>query len=163
MKSSAMLFFTEKIRIEMKSNKKQREGSAMNKKLIVCIGGLASMCVFSGCMGPKVNNYGFPTVPGGLLFSEMQNGQIVQKKMLPKYKKFTVVKPVKAEATTTSFVGLVSIGDASYATLKAKALADCREADEIIDLEIDSNHNNILGIVNKVTTVMRGTAIKYQK
>ena len=135
----------------------------MNKKLLLCAGSVVAMTIFSGCLGPKVNNYGFPTVPAGILYSEMQNGQIVQDKILPQTRKFTVLKQVKAEATTTSFLGLVSIGDASYATLKSRALIDCREADEIIDIEVDSSHDCLLGIVNKVTTVLRGTAIQYQK
>lgn len=135
----------------------------MNSKLLLCAGCVATMTLLSGCLGPKVNNYGFPTVPAGILYSEMQNGQIVQNKLIPTTRKFTVLGPVKAEATTTSFLGLVSVGDASYATLKTQALMNYRDADEIIDIEVDSNHYCMLGIVNKVTTILRGTAIQYQK
>ena len=116
-----------------------------------------------GLPRPEGQQLRFPDDSRGILSSEMQNGQIVQNKILPQTRKFTVLKEVKAEATTTSFLGLVSIGDASYATLKSRALVDCREADEIIDIEVDSNHYCMLGIVNKVTTILRGTAIQYQK
>lgn len=133
----------------------------MKPTILLCTGGAAAMLLLSGCLGPKMNNSGFPTVPPGLLYSEMQNAQMVAPKQLPSLRKFTVLKQVKAEAVTTSFCGLVSIGDASYATLKAKALEECRDADDIIDLEVDCIHSNLLGLVNKVTTVIRGVAIKY--
>lgn len=107
----------------------------MKPTTLLCTGGAAAMLLLSGCLGPKMNNSGFPTVPPGLLYSEMQNAQMVAPKQLPSQRKFTVLKQVKAEAVTTSFCGLVSIGDASYATLKAKALEECRDADDIIDLE----------------------------
>lgn len=131
------------------------------KAKFFCALGAAAMLMTTGCLGPKVNNNGFPSAPPGFLYSEMQTAQMVDMKMLPAHLNYTVLKRVKAEAVTTSFCGLISTGDASYATLKAKALQDCREADDIIDLEVDSVHSNILGLVNKVTTVIRGVAIKY--
>ena len=47
------------------------------------------MLLLSGCLGPKMNNSGFPTVPPGLLYSEMQNAQMVAPKQLPSQRKFT--------------------------------------------------------------------------
>lgn len=133
------------------------------KKLLLSAAFAFTAVLMTGCLGPKADNYGFPTVPAGILFSDMQTGQIVQHKTLPQERKFKVLKRVSAEATTTAFIGLVSIGDASYYTLKAKALQECREADDIIDLEIDSHHDNMLGIINKVKVTVRGVAIKYDR
>ncbi len=77
-------------------------------------------------------------------------------------RKYTVVKPVvTAEAISTNIIMLISQGDVSYATLKEKALRGTH-ADDIINLEVDYAHSNILGIVNKVTTSITGTAIKYE-
>ncbi len=131
------------------------------KKVLLAGVSLCAVLLLAGCLGPKADNYGFPTVPGGILFSDMKTAQIVDKKILPETRKYKVIKRVKAEATTTSFIGVVSVGDASFATLKAQALAECREADDIIDLEVDGYHNNILGLINKVTCTIRGVAIQY--
>ena len=131
------------------------------KKVILAVFVLSLGFVMTGCLGPKVDNGGFTTVPAGLLFSEMSGGQFIQDKILPETNNFTVIKRISAEATTTSYFGLISTGDSSIATLKSKALYDCKEADEIIDIEVDFFHSNILGIVNKVTVVFRGVAIKY--
>lgn len=136
----------------------------MKKSLYLAILASGVMLLMTGCQGiVKANNNGFPSVMPGLLYAEMQNAQMVQDKQLPRFQKFVVLKRVQADAVTTNFLGLISIGDASYSLLKSRALADCREADDIIDLEVDSNCNNILGIVNKVTTQIRGVAIKYVK
>lgn len=133
------------------------------KKVWVIAAAAGMGLMLTGCLGPKANNDGFPSVPSGLLFSDMQSAQMVQQKILPAQQKYTVLKRVSAEATTASYIGLVSAGDSSFSLLKSKALADCREADDIIDLEVDFYHSNILGIVNKVTTTIRGVAIKYNK
>ncbi len=112
----------------------------------------------TGCVGIAHNN-GFPSVPPGPLFTEMKAGAQVQERS--DARKYTVVKPVvTAEATTTCFLGLISQGDASYATLKRDALSGTN-ADDIINLEVDYTQNNILGVVNKVTTKITGAAIKY--
>lgn len=117
----------------------------------------------TGCAGKLItNNQGFPSVPPGALFSEMRVATQVQERPDVSARKYVVVKPVTAEATTSNFLMLISQGDASYATLKEKALRGV-DADDIINLEVDYTHNNILGIVNKVTTVINGTAVKYVK
>lgn len=117
----------------------------------------------TGCAGKLItHNQGFPSVPPGALFSEMKVATQVQERPDVSARKYVVVKPVTAEATTSNFLMLISQGDASYATLKEKALRGV-DADDIINLEVDYTHNNILGIVNKVTTVINGTAIKYVK
>lgn len=133
----------------------------MKKSLLLAGFSLCAMLLLTGCLGPKMDNHGFPSVPAGILFSDMKTAQLVPKKVLPETRRYKVLKRVKAEATTTSFIGIVSVGDASFATLKAQALAECREADDIIDLEVDGYHNNILGLINKVTCIVRGVAIQY--
>lgn len=114
----------------------------------------------TGCMSSINVNNGLASCPPGALFSEMKTATLVQDRV--DNRAYTVVKPVTAQATTTNFLGLISQGDASYATLKEIALRGTG-ADDIINLEVDYAHNNILGIVNKVTTVINGTAVKYTK
>ena len=114
----------------------------------------------TGCMsGINVNN-GIASCPPGIIFSEMKAATMVQER--DPGRTYMVVKPVTAQATTTNICGLVSQGDASYATLKELALKNTG-ADDIINLEVDVSHQNLLGIINKVTTVINGTAVKYTK
>lgn len=134
----------------------------MKKTLALAAIALAGLAL-TGCAGNLITTrQGFPCVPPGSLFSEMKGASLVQERPETASAKYVVVKPVTAEATTTNFLMLISQGDASYATLKQKALQGV-DADDIINLEVDYTHNNILGIVNKVTTVINGTAIKYIK
>ena len=114
----------------------------------------------TGCMNSVKINNGIASCPPGSLFSEMKATTLVQDRA--EGRAYKVIKPVTAEATTVNYLGLIAQGDASYATLKAQALRGTG-ADDIIDLEIDYTHNNILGIVNKVTMVINGTAVKYTK
>ncbi len=133
----------------------------MKKASFVAVLALAGLSL-TGCMSkPIVANNGFAAVPPGALFSEMKFATQVQERS-GDGRNATVVGPVSAEASTVCYLGLISQGDASYATLKAKALRKSG-ADDIIDLEVDCRHNNILGIVNTVTTEIRGTGVKYVK
>lgn len=76
-------------------------------------------------------------------------------------KSYTVVGKVEAEAKTVNYLGIIALGDASYATLKRMALEKCPGATDIINIEVDARHKNVLCLINEVTTVIRGTAIKY--
>ncbi len=117
----------------------------------------------AGCAGKVITTQeGFATVPPGILFSDMKGCTQVQPRPDAAARKYVVVKPVTAEATTTNFLALISQGDASYATLKAQALRGV-DADDIVNLEVDYANKNLLGIVNTVTTVIRGDAVKYVK
>ena len=124
---------------------------------------LGAMCtlvaLLSGCQGMFITNYGFSSAPGGFIVSDMKGATLVQQRHPAR--KFQVLGKVKSEAQTTNYLGLVSIGDASYNTLKKTALEKYRDADDIIDIEMDYRHDNLLGLVNKVFTVLNGTAIKY--
>lgn len=119
------------------------------------LGGLA----MTGCVGLTQNN-GFPSAPAGSIVADMKVASMVQDRDAGR--EYKVVKEnVTASATSVCYLTLVSQGDVSYATLKKMALEGL-DADDIINLEVDYAHNNLLGIVNKVTTTIRGTAIKYK-
>lgn len=114
----------------------------------------------TGCAGVlKANNAGFPSATPGFIVTDMTAGQIVENRVLPA--KYTVLGPVSAEATTVNYFGLVALGDASYKVLKRAALERYPAATDIINLEVDCRHKNVLCIINEVTTIIRGTAIKY--
>lgn len=125
---------------------------------------LGAICAFaalmSGCQGMIATHNGFATAPGGFIVSDMKGGLIVQDRN-PSNRKYQILGKVKAEAFTVSYAALVSSGDASYQTLKKQALEKYRDADDIIDIELDFRHDNVLGLINKVYVNLSGTAIKY--
>lgn len=134
----------------------------MKRLAMLLVGGIV-MLGLTGCIGGmKTDSSGFATAPAGVLISNMKGGQFVQPRELDA-RKYTIVGIVKAEAMTVNYLGLISQGDASYQTLKRKALDEHRDADDLINIELDFNHDNLLGIVNKVFVEMTATAIKYQK
>ena len=124
---------------------------------------LGAICVLgamlSGCAGTWMNNNGFSATPsGGFVVADIKGALMVQ----PRHpaRKFQVLGKVKSEAKATGYLGLVSIGDVSYQTLKKAALEKYRDADDIIDIELDFADDNLLGLINKVYVNLNGTAIK---
>jgi hypothetical protein len=123
----------------------------------IALGGLT----LTGCVNGVATNQGFPVAQGGLIYTQIQGATLVQERPEAASRPYQVVKNVGAKSTTTNIMGLVATGDASYNTLKTKALQGV-DADDIINLEVDFAHESILGIVSKVTTTVRGTAVKYR-
>ena len=130
------------------------------KKLFVVGAMCAVAMALSGCAGLYMNNGGYSATPaGGFIVADLKGGLMVQ----PRHpsRRFRVLGKVKSEARATAYIGLVSIGDVSYQTLKKAALEKYRDADDIIDVELDFAHDNLLGLVNKVYVQLNGTAVKY--
>lgn len=130
------------------------------KKLMV----LGAMCtlaaLLSGCVAGYFPSKGYSATPfGGGLVADVKGALMVH----PRHpsRKFQILGKVKSESKATGYIGLVVIGDVSYQTLKKAALEKYRDADDIIDIEIDYADDNLLGIVNKVFVTLNGTAIKY--
>ena len=64
---------------------------------------------------------------------------------------------------TVSYFGLVSQGGCELSDVERLALEEHRDADDLINIELDFRHDYLLGIVNKVFVNMTATAIKYKK
>lgn len=75
-------------------------------------------------------------------------------------KDFKVLGPVSGEATSTSILGWIESGNAGYYTLLEKA-REGKNADDVIDVRIDNQYSNILGLFAKVTTKLHGIAVKW--
>ncbi len=128
------------------------------KKMALLAATLVAGIMMTGCGGLVQTQQGFATVAPGALISQMKGATYVQDR--DPGRSYKVMKNVTASAQTVSYLSIVSLGDASYATLKEKALKGTG-ADDIINLEVDYTHDNILGIINKVTVEISGTAVKY--
>lgn len=120
---------------------------------------LAAVMV-TGCQSILIDGRtGFASAPGGILISDFSGGLVVQHRHPSR--KFKILGKVKSEATSTCYLTLATTGDSSYQTLKKLALEKYPDADDIIDVELDFRHDNILLIVNKLTVHLNGTAVKY--
>ena len=128
------------------------------KKMMLGLGAVVAAAIVTSCAGVTTNN-GMPALigMGPNFFSKIQLNSLIGDVQ----SSYTVVEHgVKAEATVTSFFTCVNLGDASFETLKSKAL-EGKKADDLIDVRVDYDMNCICGI-NTVTVKLTGTAIKYK-
>ena len=128
------------------------------KKMILGLGAIAAAAIVTSCAGVTTNNgMPAPVAMGPNFFSTVSLNAMVGDVQ----SSFSVVKhDVKAEATITSFFTCVNLGDASFETLKEKALEGI-SADDLIDVRVDYDMNCICGI-NTIKVKLTGTAIKYK-
>ena len=128
------------------------------KKMILGLGAIVAAAIVTSCAGVTTNN-GMPALigMGPNFFSTLKLNSYIGDVT----SSYTVVKHgVTAEATITSFFTCVNMGDASFDTLKGKALEGL-SADDLIDIRVDYDQNTICGI-NTVKVKLTGTAIKYK-
>ena len=128
------------------------------KKMILGLGAVVAAAIVTSCAGVTTNSgMPAPVAMGPNFFSTVSLNAMVGDVQ----SSFSVVKhDVKAEATITSFFTCVNLGDASFETLKKKAL-DGVAADGLIDVRVDYDMNCICGI-NTIKVKLTGTAIKYK-
>ena len=128
------------------------------KKMILGLGAVVAAAIVTSCAGVTTNNgMPAPVAMGPNFFSTVSLNAMVGDVQ----SSFSVVKhDVKAEATITSFFTCVNLGDASFETLKEKALEGI-SADDLIDVRVDYDMNCICGI-NTIKVKLTGTAIKYK-
>ena len=128
------------------------------KKMILGLGAIAAAAIVTSCAGVTTNNgMPAPVAMGPNFFSTVKLNAMVGDVQ----SSFNVVKHgVTAEATITSFFTCVNMGDASFDTLKGKALEGL-SADDLIDVRVDYDMNCICGI-NTIKVKLTGTAIKYK-
>lgn len=128
------------------------------KKMILGLGAVVAAAIVTSCAGVTTNN-GMPALigMGPNFFSTIKLNSYIGDVT----SSYTVVKHgVTGEATVTSFFTCVNMGDASFETLKSKALEGL-SADDLIDIRVDYDQNTICGI-NTVKVKLTGTAIKYK-
>ena len=128
------------------------------KKMILGLGAIAAAAIVTSCAGVTTNNgMPAPVAMGPNFFSTVSVNSMIGDVQ----SSYNVVKHgVTAEATITSFFTCVNMGDASFDTLKSKALEGLT-ADDLIDVRVDYDMNCICGI-NTIKVKLTGTAIKYK-
>ena len=131
----------------------------MKKSLLLAGSAMVAALVMTGCAAVATNNGSVTATSVGPNFYS----QVSANAMIPQYAAADakiVKRNVTAEATLKSYFTCVNLGDASFETLKSKAL-EGKKADDLIDVRVDYDMNCICGI-NTVTVKLTGTAIKYK-
>lgn len=74
---------------------------------------------------------------------------------------FEILGPVTGRGSSMNILGIVAMGESGY----EKALNQARAggADELMNLRLDTDFTNILGLFKKSETVVTGTAIRWKK
>ena len=126
--------------------------------LLVCGGAAALLC---GCQTGYVNNYGFGSTMPGVIYSDQTRGDFMGNK-LENIDGVTVLGRVHGESSATNVLLLVARGNCGIAAAKADAMKAYPYADDIVNIEVDTQHESILCLYNTSTTKLTGYAIKYK-
>ncbi len=132
----------------------------MKKSLWVLVG--VSVLVLTGCKVHYQTDYGFGSTMPGVVYSYQTRGTF----MLPKAESMEgveVLGPVEGESTELNVLLLVAVGNGGIEAAKKDALKRYPDADDILNVEVDTRHFNVLPIFNESTTILRGIAVKYKK
>ena len=132
------------------------------KKALLFAGAVATAAILTGCRSAYVNNYGFGSTMPGVIYSDTTRGSFI----LPKaesMKDVEVLGPVRGTSSMTNILLITAFGDAGIEEAKRNALMAYPEADDILNIEVDTKHDSILEVFNTSTTILRGIAVKYKK
>ncbi len=125
----------------------------MKKSLLMVGGAVLASVILSGCAGVSVPG---ATTAGPVFFADYSAPAVIN----PYQGSYSIVKrDVTASATFKSFFTCINLGDVSYAALKKQALEQAKDANELIDVQMDYKVNTIFGI-NTITVNMTATAVK---
>ena len=125
----------------------------MKKSLLLVGGAILASVILSGCAGVSVPG---ATTCGPVFFADYAANAMVA----PYTGNYTIVKRnVTATGKFRSFFTCINEGDVSYATLKKAALAEAKDANELIDVKMDYKVNTIFGI-NTINVTLTATAVK---
>ncbi len=132
------------------------------KKLILTLVAAAAVIFASGCAGGYVNNYGFGSTVPGAIYTNQVRGTF----MLPKLENLDgveVLGKAHGKATSTTVLLLIALGDGGIEAAKRDALKAYPQADDILNVEIDTRYESILSLYDHSTTILNGIAVKYKK
>ncbi len=130
------------------------------KKTVVLLAILAAVVFVSGC-ATSLTGCGFDHAGPGLVFTDIYKGGYISPKA-DSLKDVTVLGAVSVVSKSSSILGWISSGDSSIWAAKNDALKGL-DADDIINIEVDTKVKSILGVISEVELHLRGIAIKYNK
>ncbi len=136
----------------------------MNKKLLLAsvllLAGIGAFAQALNTFPMPWGNGNFSSTFGGVFYSNANRATFRERKV--DLSQYDVIGPVKGYAEMGNVLLLVNWGDTSLGKLKAEALKNI-DADDIVNIEIDTCHFNVFVFYIKCEVHLRGIAIKYKK
>lgn len=120
------------------------------------------MLLCSGCGVAYVGNSGFAAAYPSLIYTNETHASYIAPKV-ENFDNMEVLGHVTGTATAVNTLFIVTAGDTGIAKAKANALKHHPGAEDIVNLEVDTDVHSILGLFTSVTTTISGKAIKYKK
>ena len=121
------------------------------------------LCAVIGCVGCA--GFGGPGVagafPGTIMTDATYPGMAVWSRVNYNMKDYEVIGEVTADAESTSVLGIIASGDSGY--IKLYKAAKAQGADDVINVKIDCQYYNLLGLYSVVKNKLHGIAIKWKK
>ena len=99
------------------------------------------------------------SVPVGLIYTGSTGPVGISVANYPEYK---IIGQAEGSSSALGVLGIVAAGDAGASTAYRNALQRA-QADALIDVQVDQKITSVLGLFSKHTTIVRGTAIKFEK
>jgi hypothetical protein len=104
---------------------------------------------------------GYSTVRGGMIYNNTVYPSEIKDSVIPLQKKFDIIGKVHGQSSQTCILSIAAFGDGGIQAAIDDSLKGTRDADEVIDIKVDSEVVNVLYLFTRVTTHIYGTAIKY--
>ncbi len=99
------------------------------------------------------------SVPTGLIYTGATGPVSVAAANYPEYK---VIGPAEGTSSAVGVLGIAAAGNAGASKAYQDALRRA-EADALVDVQVDQKITSVLGLFSKHTTIVKGTAIKFEK
>ena len=129
---------------------------------MVLVAAFVCSLIFCGCKVGPADSYGFGGTGPAFVITDQVRGNF----MLPKvadFKGVTVLGKVTGKASARNILLLVAEGNCGIEAAKKDALSKYPEADDILNVEVDTHFKSILMLFQETTTILRGVAVKYKK
>ncbi len=100
-----------------------------------------------------------PSMAGGILYSNTKRAMYISPRV--DLRTCQVLGKAKGTVSMSNILLLVNTGDIGWEALRAEALKNYPEADDIVNFTIDAEHFNVFMFYIRLRVNISGTAVKY--
>lgn len=133
----------------------------MKKKVAMMLAAVAAVVVLSACNSGIGLAGGYGHTAPGVIYSQGIQGGTSDMNVEHLKRPYKHLGRVSGESFQTNVLLLVTLGDASIETAQKNALLQIKEADALINRNIDVKHTSILGLFTTAILRVTGDAIQY--
>jgi hypothetical protein len=130
------------------------------KKLLLLVSCVAIAIAMGGCTGIQTPvGYGMASPAG--IYTNMIFPSALQENSLES-KDIEILRPANGESQTVNVLGIAATGDGGLNKAVEDALHNVKDADDLINMKVDTRVFSILGLFTTSTTKVKGLAVKYK-